>query len=59
MRPAARRPLPDRRRDPAQVAVRALRAADGIAYEYRARTYDEAGNHSPSGESRAVTPPLG
>ncbi|MFB6840581.1 hypothetical protein [Streptomyces sp. NPDC056361] len=41
------------RLDPAKVSVCAPQAADGIAYEYRARTYDEAGNHSPSSESRA------
>jgi hypothetical protein len=29
--------------------------ADGRTYEYRARTYDAAGNHSPSGEVRAMT----
>ncbi|SEC85815.1 PA14 domain-containing protein [Streptomyces sp. TLI_105] len=49
----------DPRLDPAKVTVCAPQAADGVAYEYRARTYDEAGNHSPDSESRTATLPLG
>ncbi|MFJ1647612.1 PA14 domain-containing protein [Streptomyces sp. NPDC088258] len=33
--------------------------AGGHTYEYRARTYDGAGNHSPSSDIRAVTVPVG
>lgn len=33
--------------------------ADGRTYEYRARTYDAAGNYSPYSEIRAVTVPVG
>ncbi|MEV7571131.1 PA14 domain-containing protein [Streptomyces tanashiensis] len=49
----------DPRLDPAKVSVCAPQAADGVAYEYRARTYDDAGNYSPASASRAVTLPLG
>ncbi|MFE5909656.1 hypothetical protein ACFQ6B_11310 [Streptomyces wedmorensis] len=34
-------------------------AVDGIVCEYRARAYEEAGNHSPSSGSRAGTLSLG
>ncbi|MGW0626358.1 hypothetical protein [Streptomyces sp. NPDC002758] len=33
--------------------------ADGRTYEYCARTYDAAGNHSPNSEIRAMTVPVG
>lgn len=33
--------------------------ADGRTYEYRARTYDQAGNYSPYSEIRAMTVPVG
>ncbi|MFJ8861150.1 fibronectin type III domain-containing protein [Streptomyces sp. NPDC102451] len=33
--------------------------ADGTTYEYRARTYDAAGNYSPYSEIRALTVPVG
>ncbi|GGX93999.1 hypothetical protein GCM10010510_44230 [Streptomyces anandii JCM 4720] len=49
----------DPRRDPAFVTVCDALPADGRTYEYRARTYDAAGNHSPSSDIRAVTRPVG
>jgi hypothetical protein len=33
--------------------------ADGRTYEYRARTYETAGNYSPYSEIRAMTVPVG
>ncbi|MFE9495962.1 PA14 domain-containing protein [Streptomyces collinus] len=33
--------------------------ADGLTYEYRARSYDAAGNYSPYSDVRAVTVPQG
>ncbi|MBO7935305.1 fibronectin type III domain-containing protein [Streptomyces sp. S9] len=33
--------------------------ADGRTYEYRARSYDAAGNYSPATELRTVTRPVG
>ncbi|MCD0484008.1 cellulose 1,4-beta-cellobiosidase [Streptacidiphilus sp. ASG 303] len=45
----------DPRLDPATVTVCDPLPADGRTYEYRARTYDAAGNYSPYSEIRAST----
>ncbi|GHD85206.1 fibronectin type III domain-containing protein [Streptomyces naganishii] len=49
----------DPRPDPVFVTVCDALPADGRTYEYRARTYDAAGNYSPSSDLRAVTRPAG
>ncbi|GAB7035772.1 PA14 domain-containing protein [Streptomyces sp. NPDC021749] len=49
----------DPRHDPAYVTVCDPLPADGRTYEYRARTYDAAGNYSPYSEIRAMTVPVG
>ncbi|MFE9722270.1 PA14 domain-containing protein [Streptomyces sp. NPDC005794] len=49
----------DRRGDHATATVCDSLPADGRTHEYRARTYDAAGNYSPSSEIRAVTVPVG
>ncbi|MER8028978.1 PA14 domain-containing protein [Streptomyces bauhiniae] len=48
----------DPRTDPATASVCDPLPADGHTYEYRARSYDAAGNYSPYSEVRAVTVPV-
>ncbi|TXS12542.1 fibronectin type III domain-containing protein [Streptomyces sp. wa22] len=43
----------------AKVSVCDPLPADGRTHEYRARTYDAAGNYSPYSETRAMTMPAG
>ncbi|MGW5336121.1 hypothetical protein [Streptomyces bauhiniae] len=47
----------DPRTDPATATVCDPLPADGHTYEYRARSYDAAGNHSPYSEVQTVTVP--
>ncbi len=49
----------DPRLDTATATVCDPLPADGRSYEYRARTYDAAGNYSPSSEIRTATVPVG
>ncbi|MEU9298019.1 PA14 domain-containing protein [Streptomyces sp. NPDC048266] len=49
----------DPRLDPATATVCAAQAADGRSHEYRARTYDAAGNYSPYSEIRSMALPMG
>ncbi|KPI04180.1 PA14 domain protein [Actinobacteria bacterium OK074] len=48
----------DPRDDPATATVCDPLPADGRAYEYRARTYDTAGNYSPYSELQTMTMPV-
>ncbi|MDC0769493.1 PA14 domain-containing protein [Streptomyces sp. HD] len=49
----------DPRLDPAKATVCDPLPSDGRTYQYRARTYDAAENHSPYSEMRALTVPVG
>ncbi|MZE54419.1 fibronectin type III domain-containing protein [Streptomyces sp. SID5770] len=49
----------DPRREPATATACVAQPADGRAYEYRARTFDGAGNYSPYSGILSVTLPVG